>query len=660
VKRRRRTDLLLLLSTLVFAFVGQYFFSQLRDRFWDGVLFYAVAIFCFIRLLIRQVPERPKPSQSFWKAIRDFLRNHPGRGWSLLIASIGTYTAIRLVEFERYTQALFFWVLGIAVSIASWAALQQEPLDPLEESPEEEVGEQASQKTPKNWDRWEFGVVAGCTLVGLLLRLIKVGTIPFVLSGDEASMGIEALHVLEGSLKNPFSTGWLSHPTLYFFLLAGSIALLGRTPWGLRLFSPFVGTATIPVLYLLARRLFGRRVAVIATGLMTVAHLHIHFSRLGINNVYDPLIGLLVVLFLVRGLREGRILDFALAGFTLGLGQYFYMGARLFPIMIAFYAVVWMLLRRPVWNHLWTPMAAMLSTFLTTLGPLLVFFARHPDDFLARLRMVGIVQSGWLAAEQEIAGKSALELLWLQLRKSFFAFNYMHDPTVWYGAKIPYLDFFSAILFVFGLVVLLRRWRHRGYLLVNVWFWLALVFGGMLIENPPSSARFVIFIPAVCLSAALGLEALLDVMPLSRDWVRRVLILSLIVVAILNVNYYYFSYTPAGLFGGLNTEVGTRVGEYLRDQEPGYKVYFFGPPRMWVGYATIPFLAPGMEGVDIEAPLMGPPTFVDPSRKAIFIFLPERQGELEWVKQAYPQGHRQEVYGRLSSELLFVVYSLSP
>jgi hypothetical protein len=302
------------------------------------------------------------------------------------------------------------------------------------------------------------------------------------------------------------------------------------------------------------------------------------------------------------------------------------------------------------------------GTFLLTGAPLLRFFLLHPADFMARVRIVGIIQSGWLQSEQIVTGKTALGLLWDQLRKSLLAFNYTVDPTSWYAAPIPYLDFVSAVLFVLGLVVLLRHWRCMGHLVVHVWFWLCLFVGGMLVENPPSSPRFVIFMPAVCLIAGMGLVALLDtagkLLPVPRPWLNRALVAVLAIAALLNVQFYFLQYTPSGAFGGLNTEVGTRVGDYLQAEEPGSQVYFFGPPRMWVNYATSPFLAPGMALADVEQPLPGPPVPPLGAGDTLFIALPERAGELYWVEQAYPQGRYSEYRGH-EGTVLFAVYRVS-
>jgi 4-amino-4-deoxy-L-arabinose transferase-like glycosyltransferase len=663
MKRLRRIGLPLLFAGLLAALAGQYYFSQVRDRFWDGVFFYAIAALCFLRLITLRPATPGEEPPSFWPRLWQTTKDHFARVWALAIAVLCAYMAMRLNEGGKNLPAVVFWLLAIVAGVGMWVGLRQEPAEVQPkghgETPPGE--ERLFQGVRAPFENWELLVVVGCTVLALLLRLVRLGTVPYVLSGDEASMGIEAVNVLEGRLTNPFATGWLSHPTLYFFMLAGSIRLLGQNIWGLRFLSPFVGTAAVPVLYLLARRLFTRRVALAAMVLLTFSHLSIHFSRLGINNIYDPLFGLAAFFFLIRGLQEGRMLDFALSGVALSLAQFFYMGARLLPVMVGVFLVLWWLLQ-PNGRKIWLPLTAMGSSFLLSGAPLYRFFLTHWDDFSARIKIVGIIQSGWLESEAQKTGLSTVALLWEQLRKSLLAFNYTLDPTSWYAAKIPYLDFVSGILFVLGLVVVLRRWRRLGALLVNVWFLLCLFVGGMLVENPPSSPRFVIFMPAVVLIAALGLVALLDaagqLVKIPRPWLNRALLVVLLIAALLNVGYYFLDYTPAGLFGGLNTEVGTRVGEYLSEQEPGSQVYFFGPTRMWVHYATIPYLAPGMELADVEQPMSAPVTLTLGLEDTFFIFLPERAGELTWVQATYPQGAVQTYYGH-EKTALFVVYRVS-
>lgn len=69
------------------------------------------------------------------------------------------------------------------------------------------------------------------------------------------------------------------HPPLYYALLGGWIQLLGARPVALRLFSVAVGTATVPLVYAVGRRLGGPRVGVMAALLLAVNPLHVFYSQ---------------------------------------------------------------------------------------------------------------------------------------------------------------------------------------------------------------------------------------------------------------------------------------------------------------------------------------------------------------------------------------------
>jgi hypothetical protein len=69
------------------------------------------------------------------------------------------------------------------------------------------------------------------------------------------------------------------------------------------------------------------------------------------------------------------------------------------------------------------------------------------------------------------------------------------------------------------------------------------------------------------------------------------------------------------------------------------------------------FLAPGVIGYDVVEPLGSPPDFVDGSRGAVFIFLPERLGELSWVQQAFPDRQPREFYDS-AGRLWFTAYEV--
>ena len=69
------------------------------------------------------------------------------------------------------------------------------------------------------------------------------------------------------------------HPPLYYALLHAWAALLGTGPAALRLLSLVVGVLTIPLLYLVARRMLSTRAALLAALLLTISPLHVYYSQ---------------------------------------------------------------------------------------------------------------------------------------------------------------------------------------------------------------------------------------------------------------------------------------------------------------------------------------------------------------------------------------------
>ncbi len=152
------------------------------------------------------------------------------------------------------------------------------------------------------------------------------------------------------------------------------------------------------------------------------------------------------------------------------------------------------------------PLAVIGVALVIVAGPILSFALAHPDDWNARVNQIGIIQSGWLAREPGLTGKSTARILAEQFLRSAGAFHVYADRTVWYGADRPLLGFLAGILALLGMAWAVAHWRERRYFLVLIWFWGVILTGGMLTESPPSSQRLVMAIPAVCLLVAAGLE----------------------------------------------------------------------------------------------------------------------------------------------------------
>ncbi len=174
-------------------------------------------------------------------------------------------------------------------------------------------------------------------MIAFLVRGINTAEIPHVLSGDEADSGLGSVDFIKGKINNIFSIGWYSFPALFYFLQSLSIRLIGQNTEALRLFSALSGALTIGVIYLLVRVMFDEWAGLAAAIFMTAFHFHINFSRIGLNNIWDGLWFTLTLGLFWQSWRSEKRSYFLWTGLALGFSQYFYVSARMIPII----AIVW-------------------------------------------------------------------------------------------------------------------------------------------------------------------------------------------------------------------------------------------------------------------------------------------------------------------------------
>jgi 4-amino-4-deoxy-L-arabinose transferase-like glycosyltransferase len=670
---------LLLAAALGLAILGQIYFFLRREYVWDGLVFHGLAAICFVLAwhLTKPTDRRaiPRPPQQWGAWLR-------ARTVPAALLALGAFFSLLSVFFvqdrtigQSTGDAVLLWGLGLAcVGLAALWPVSWVP-------PDFRTWKERLRAVRR--ETWlEAATVAALTLLALVLRVAALDNVPYALGGDEAWHGLLARQVLAGQLRNPFSMGYMSMPTAYYWPLSWSLWLVGDTVTGLRLPAALAGTITVPILYLFARDLWGRRTALLSAVLMATYDYHIHFSRLGANNVWDPLFIVLTLWALDRGLggnsfdpaprgegsqvgeRPGepsslRARYFLLAGLVMGLSTLFYTGARLLPLLAGIYVVFVWLRRRKQVARLGVHVTLLVLAYVTVAGPMLSYALSHPNEWNARLNQVGIIQSGWLEREPELVGESTAQILAEQFLRAAGAFHYFPDRTAWYGAERPLLGLVAGAFAVLGMAWAAVHWRDRRYFLVLLWFWSVIITGGMLTESPPSSQRLVIAIPAVALLVAFGLEhsvrlvcRLLDI---GRTRENVALGLLVAVLATSSVYFYFVEFTPTRRYGSANGETATMMGHYLRELEGDYQAYLFGAPSIYWSFGTMSFLAPRVQGKDVVEPLDSPPDFVDETAGTaglgtVFLFLPERSGELVWVQQAFPDGQLREFYdgkGRL-------------
>ncbi|MFI5395617.1 MAG: ArnT family glycosyltransferase [Candidatus Binatia bacterium] len=385
-------------------------------------------------------------------------------------------------------------------------------------------------------------------LIGILalaaaLRLVAIEDIPANISIDEILPSLEALHIAQGGAPNVFSSvGWFGMPTLTFSFAAVVMRFAGPDAFlAARLSSVLMGISGIACLFLLARRLFGDRVALVASFFMAISFWHIHNSRTGFPFVQSSLWPSLTLYLLVRA-RQGRSrAALALAGVTLGLALQCYFPVRILLLLCPlFWLADW--LRNPVPVR---TMAADTATFLVAtlvvVAPLLL--SAPWESIAGHSRGVLLCNSGTLQHLADLYKVTGLPAVFgRNLQEAAAMFTDWADVCVMNRSPAGLLDTGTLVALVIGVLAAVLQGETAALLLV-VWAALTFVLGVAFSDAPRASYRLAPAMPALLILAAFGVDrALLAVTPPWR-WYRltvRPVVIAGIGLWLLAQNYHLF------------------------------------------------------------------------------------------------------------------------
>jgi len=429
------------------------------------------------------------------------------------------------------------WPLLVAAAVAAWR------LGPRE----------AATTTGTMSFAQELGVLGAITAVGAMLRFLSLDVMPPGLWFDEAENGLETLRLMAGHVF-VFTPNNNGRGALQFFWTAPFFAAFGATPWALRAAIAAAGTLTIPVAWLLFRRLAGGGWALFAAGLLAVSSWHLHVSRIAFDVAFTPLMDLLAIhaAMLAVGGSTGWLLA---TGALAGIANYGYQASRVTPLIAGAF------LRGSRRGRV----AIAAAAFAACLLPLLVYAVRHPGQFVQRGRQVTIAR--------DMVEQRSLAPLARSVGGTVRMFHQQGDENPRHNDPgRPMLDPVTGALFVLGLV-----WGHRlaprgVFAPAMAWLLLPLVFGGVLTVKAPHANRTVAAIPAVCLFATWGARGLLGAI----RWRVAVAVVLIVLAGTFGVGAYFVAYASyPGLEEAFSANA-TDVGEFMRTLPPGTAVTTVG------------------------------------------------------------------------------------
>lgn len=509
-----------------------------------------------------------------------------------------------------------------------------------------------------DWNRLDWAILLLLWMVALALRLYRLEETFPPAREDEGFQGLFTLQARYGFQRNdgyeplpPFSVGWFGHPTLFYFIQAGVMAIFGENLVGVRVLAALVGAACPPSLYLLGKQGWGRLAGVSAGWLLAVSHFHIQYSRLALQNIETVWLMILLACCLVmlyRAQPEGeqankRASWLILTGIVIGLNQYFYVGAR-FAFLLTAALLLFLLVQRKIMvRHL-----ALLTLVVTiVLLPQLVFYAQYPEHLTTRSQGVSIFSAE--NVDRILGVEATLQGDWhrliLKQVQVHWHFWFDHgDTSPFYWAGTPAFDAITVVLFWLGLGILLMCLFHYPYLLAALWWGLGAVFAGIFTLNPTWGARLVVIAPSVTLIAGIFVQEVL--MVLGTVWPQSTRRISALIFGSVffsftfytNFNIYFVQYALER--PGLDT---ITVAQAMAEQ-PDAVSYLLGTSTD-VNQGVIRFVAHASEKYNmppltaLEDLLLHHP----PEKPLLFVVQPPREDDLRAIEQRLPHGVRQTV-----------------
>jgi len=550
--------------------------------------------------------------------------------WILFSIFLSVLAAVASYLFEKDTLSNYIPVISIWLLAAVFYLAALIPVGVLQH----------------NWREWflshkhELLILGAIFLLATAFRFYKLGDYPRVIDGDEGRIGLFAQGTVTGTLVNPYAL-WENIGALYLQAINFVISWLGASPFSLRLLPAIAGTLAIPSIYLLARQVSNKNVAIIAAILLAISHTHIHFSRtVAVSYIQGTWLIPLQLYFLLSGLEKRSSWRAGLAGILVAIDMSIYLSAQITIGIIVVYMLIAFLWLRGSFRPAWRQAVAFWEGFVLTFIPEGTYMLLHPDELFNRINENGTVNSGWLANEILLTGKSTVQILMERVGHAFLTLIY-YPAIDFYGSPTPVLNLISGSLFILGLGYILVKTRSLKFLLLNGYFWgITVAIGVFAIPPSADSYRMLIALPGVFVITAIGLDQVLNKLGLAwhhRPY-RYLTFVSTILASLLifNVWTYYFDFLGRCRFGGdTQTRFASYLGNYVRSVQSEADIYLLSDDVFRYGtHGSTDFLTQERAIINLPEPINSQ-TFV---AGETIIATPDRIDELRMWARENPGG----------------------
>ena len=365
---------------------------------------------------------------------------------------------------------------------------------------------------PSMTERWVMPILVG---LATIVRFWDLNNTGMGLFRDEARHGALANQIMQGIYL--VYSPWANLPAGYFYLSTIPIALFGASPFAIRFVAAIAGVLTVPIVAWVVRPLWGRQVALVAAALCTMSLWHISISRMGFPISLGPLVTLVAIGAIERSMRQNAVLWqrlgwAALCGVMIGSMTLIYHSARLMPIVIIVFGVIFAWQRRLSWSLLIRVIGVLGLFGIVAVFPIVQYAVVNSEDYWHRITVTSLSY-------------------WANLNGLWWGFahvrNFVDYIGIWfvagdtnprqYSFGLPQLDLLAGSGFLMGLWL---WWQFRRDLLiwaVGIWFVVTLL-PGIFSVDAPHAWRSAENITPTLIIAAWGIVALMRTIPFRQGY----------------------------------------------------------------------------------------------------------------------------------------------
>jgi PA14 domain/Dolichyl-phosphate-mannose-protein mannosyltransferase len=398
---------------------------------------------------------------------------------------------------------------------------------------------------PRKWTNFTLILILA---LAALLRFYDLDDYPPGLYYDEVINIEDSMRISEKGEHFLYSSKNFGRTALYFYHIAAMFKAFGVSDLSARAASALTGVFSVLITFLLARRMFDVRAALIAALLLAGSRWHINFSRIVFAGIQVTLWGPLALYFVWRSVesltrmidretappapvrismpcgkaQSGKVKDgvaklvekptkprrkkrdlhylmtalvFAFAGFFTILNYYSYGAARAIPALVFAFLLVYLVIDRRFLPRFWPYLILMAAIAAVSYYPLDRQFKSMPGAYNVRVNEVKLIKP-------ELPVKQVREKLVENSLRTFMMFNFIGDGNHRHNLSgHRMLQFLCAILLPAGLLIALLNWRHPRYFLCILWFLIA-ALPGVLSTQAPHALRLIGIIPVLYLIVA--------------------------------------------------------------------------------------------------------------------------------------------------------------